>query len=98
MTEEHTYGKVSHKEIVLTDPLESMQLSIATLTETVQELEQRINIRSGDTSALAYPKQTIMQDDRSVFLYSDLSSSEGQDGSVNEEPLWKLSKCTRLLS
>ena len=98
MTEEHNYGEVSHEEIVHTDPLESMQLSIAALTETVQKLAQRINIRSGDGSASAYPKPTVAQDDESVSLYGDLSSAEEQDGSVNEEPPRKLSKRTRLLS
>ena len=47
MTEEHNYGEVSHEEIVHTDPLESMQLAIAALTETVQKLAQRINISQG---------------------------------------------------
>ena len=96
MTNEHDYGGISHEEIVRTGSFQSMQVSIAALSETVKELAQKFDIRSEVISA--YPKLTVMQDDESVSLYGENSSTEERAGSVNEEPPRKLSKRTRLQS
>ena len=96
MTDEHDYGGISHEEIMRTDSFQSMQVSIAALSETVTELAQKFDSRSEVISA--YPKPTVMQDDESVSLYGENSSTEEHAGCVNEEPTRKLSKRTRLQS